>query len=556
MDAIQLPGVTLPTTFGQPAQPVPPGQLVQALVLELIESNVFRLQLPQAVVDVRSDVPLTPGTTITLAAKGASANARLVIYADAPQPAGQGAPASSARQPIGEATIIARVPTATTNRVGQPTTLVVDAPPIVPARAPDASPRAVSPELALAEAVRGAAVRQSGAAPLFADAEQIVARPELPAPVRAAAADVLSLRVPLDEKLTAADVKQAFARSGVLFEPRLAVARNVAPADAEILTPAPASDLKAALLVLRQVAKVWSASEPAPSRTAATPLPVVDAVPTAMKTSDVVKPAIPGDAIRPLPAGEAMRPMPASETIRHVANALAGMPDEVLPQAAPLSPEQATKLAKSLGSMLEAPEPHAPPTDARANAALPPPYRGAPLAAQAPAAPSIMPDATPHDMAEKLVAAADGALARTTLLQAASLPEQPQAQRVDMSQRWTFEVPFATPHGTALAQFEVSRDPQPAKADAQARTWRARFSIDVEPMGPVHAMVAIVGERASVTLWAERHATASQLSNQSAALSEALRAAELEPADFQFRVGAPPAVAKQAAPGRFMDRAS
>ena len=39
-------------------------------------------------------------------------------------------------------------------------------------------------------------------------------------------------------------------------------------------------------------------------------------------------------------------------------------------------------------------------------------------------------------------------------------------------------------------------------------------------------------------------------------LSEALRAAELEPADFQFRVGAPPAMAKQAAPGRFMDRAS
>jgi len=38
-------------------------------------------------------------------------------------------------------------------------------------------------------------------------------------------------------------------------------------------------------------------------------------------------------------------------------------------------------------------------------------------------------------------------------------------------------------------------------------------------------------------------------------LSDALRAAELEPTDFQFRVGAPPA-AKQAAPGRFMDRAT
>ncbi len=39
-------------------------------------------------------------------------------------------------------------------------------------------------------------------------------------------------------------------------------------------------------------------------------------------------------------------------------------------------------------------------------------------------------------------------------------------------------------------------------------------------------------------------------------LSEALRAAELEPSDFQFRVGVPPVVAKQATPGRFMDRAT
>ena len=30
----------------------------------------------------------------------------------------------------------------------------------------------------------------------------------------------------------------------------------------------------------------------------------------------------------------------------------------------------------------------------------------------------------------------------------------------------------------------------------------------------------------------------------------------LEPADVLFRVGAPPNVARQAAPGRFMDRAS
>jgi hypothetical protein len=169
---------------------------------------------------------------------------------------------------------------------------------------------------------------------------------------------------------------------------------------------------------------------------------------------------------------------------------------------------------------------------------------------------SIAPDTPPHESAERLLAATDGAIARTTLLQAASLPDQ-QTQRIDpAAQRWTFEVPFATPQGTSIAQFEVSRDPQAAKSDRQLATWRARFSLDVEPMGPVHALVALAGTRTSVTLWAERHATAARLNDNAAMLNDALRAAELEPADVLFRVGAPPNVARQAEPGRFMDRAS
>ena len=61
MDSIHLPNaIALPNAFGAPGTPLPPGQVVQALVLALIESDVFRLQLPQAVVDVRSDVALTP----------------------------------------------------------------------------------------------------------------------------------------------------------------------------------------------------------------------------------------------------------------------------------------------------------------------------------------------------------------------------------------------------------------------------------------------------------------------------------------------------------------
>ena len=540
MDSIHLPNaIALPNAFGAPGTPLPPGQVVQALVLALIESDVFRLQLPQAVVDVRSDVPLTPGSTITLAVKSGGANAKLVIYSDAPAapPAGQGgAPSLAGRHPIGEAVIVARAPAPQAGVPGKITTepaTARDAPSISPARPVESPMRAVTPEQAVGEAVRVAASRQSGLAPLFADVEQVVRTANaLPAPVRAAANDLLALRVPLDAPITATDVKQAFVRSGVLFEPRLA-AKAAPAADAESLAPAPASDLKAALLVFRQVLKAWS-SEPAPGR------PVVSAVAVAVANAG------PEIAARPAPStGDA--------AIKHLAIALTGASEEPISNSAPLSPEQATSLAKTVASALSARD--TPSQPAANQSGPPPPYRGAPLAAQAATAPSIALDAAPHEIADRLIAQTDGALARQTLLQAASLPDQPDMPRAEASQRWTFEIPFATPQGTSIAQFEVSRDGRTPQAEAQTRTWRARFSLDVEPMGPVHALIALSGPRASVTLWAERAASASRLQDSAPLLSEALRAAELEPADFQLRVGAPPAM-RQAAPGRFMDRAT
>jgi hypothetical protein len=544
VDSIHLPNaITLPTAFGAPGTPLQAGQVVQALVLELIESDVFRLQLPQATVDVRSDVPLAVGSTVTLAVKGAGANARVVIYADdarpavpAPQSAQAVPPTLAGKHPVGEAVIIARAPVQ--GRAPVDTPVLRDAPPVAPARAPQPQPppQAITPERALGEAVRAAATKQSGLAPLFADIEQVarVAPGAIPAPVRAAAQQVAALRVPLDENLTASDVKQAFVRSGVLFEPRVAAgkAAEMSPPPSLPNAPLPAGDLKAALLVLRQVLKTW-ADDTVPVRASAPP----------------IVPAVPDQLAAPR-----LAPPLDAASLKHLASALAGRTDELLPAAPPLSPEQAASLAKSVATQLVAREPPDHPAAPAPNGP-PPPYRGASLSAQAPAAPTIAPDTPPHESAERLLVATDGAIARTTLLQAASLPDQ-QPQRIDPTQRWTFEVPFATPQGTAVAQFEVSRDPQGAKSDRQLPTWRARFSLDVEPMGPVHALVALAGSRASVTLWAERHATAALLNDNAALLNDALRAAALEPAECLFRVGAPPNVARQAAPGRFMDRAS
>ena len=557
MDAIHLPNaITLPTAFGAAPPAVQAGQVIQALVLDLIESDVFRLQLPQAVIDVRADMPLAIGSTITLAVKSGGASAKLAIYAgNVP------AQSLSAREPIGEAVIIGRVfpnsatsSGATVNAARAPadTQVIRDAPPVSPARPPaPIAQTPVTPELALGEAVRAAAVRQGGAAALFADVVQIARAPatSVPAPVREAAAQLVALRVPLDEKLTAADVKQAFANSGVLLEPKIAAAKPVGtqpassapPHDAAPVTaemPAPPSDLKAALLVFRQVVKSW-ADETAPQRPAPAASAPAPSLPTTPEPPEAARPALPL----------------AGTSIKTLATALLHTAEEV-PQASPLSPEQATHLAKAVAAQLAGRDVQEHPHATSPTGGPPPPYRGAPLSAQPPVAAAITPDTPAHESAERLLAETDGAIARTTLLQAASLPDQAMPRHEAPTQRWTFEIPFATPQGTSVAQFEVSRDGRAEKSERQLPTWRARFSLDVEPTGPVHALVALAGARTSVTLWAERPATATRLTDSASMLGEALRAAALEPADLQFRVGAPPLVAKQAAPGRFMDRAT
>jgi hypothetical protein len=142
-------------------------------------------------------------------------------------------------------------------------------------------------------------------------------------------------------------------------------------------------------------------------------------------------------------------------------------------------------------------------------------------------------------------------------LQVASLPGQTDttAGRLDPSvPRWNFEIPFATAQGTAMAQFEISRDGGGHAVEAAKRVWRARLSLNVEPAGPVHALVSLSGDKTSVRMWAERPATAMQLRAGAAQLSQALSRAELQPGDIVIREGAPVQTAFAPA-GHFLDRA-
>lgn len=186
----------------------------------------------------------------------------------------------------------------------------------------------------------------------------------------------------------------------------------------------------------------------------------------------------------------------------------------------------------------------------------PPPYRGAPPAAQ-PVAIAHGAALATAEAAQMVRAAVEAALARHTMLQAASLPEQAAAARNGEAQRLVFDIPLLTPQGTAVVQLQVERD-RTRKDDTAtaAPAWRLAFSVDIEPAGPVHARIAQIGARTHVALTAERAQSAAALRGNLGELKAMLTAAALEPGDLACHAGAPQPAAASAAPGLFVDRAT
>jgi hypothetical protein len=520
---------------------------------------------------------------------------------------------------------------------------------------------------AVSVATAAAAIRQSALAPLLADLAQAVVSPSTPAPVQAAAANVLALQTPLDPPPSAADLRQAVASSGLFLEAQLGSAATPAPT--------PASDLKAALLVLQSLAKAWadsasvaSSATPGganggtppspqsapPGETPALPssqpgtvasIAVANAAaPVPPAPAATAAPASPSQPLQPAPAPALAQGSPQGQGQSQTDGqgqsqawpqgrpnappAAVASPDETIDTATSSSPSGAATNTVATGSptptasaATDASAPASPaakttatPSTARtpasteapaslpaslpstgaqplaalpqllagglglteasaadgasqtdaaaggaaaqlaAETAAPPPFRGGPTRGQRPTPPSLDDDIEPAQAARRLASGAAGAVARQELHQIASLPT-PEAGRpaAATNPRWMFELPFTTAQGSAVAQFEISRDGGGGASQAGQATWRARFSIDLEPLGPVHAQVALTGTRAAVGLWAERPATAAQLRAQQAVLSANLEEEAFAPA-ISVHLGAPPHTAPRA--GRFLDQAS
>ena len=129
-------------------------------------------------------------------------------------------------------------------------------------------------------------------------------------------------------------------------------------------------------------------------------------------------------------------------------------------------------------------------------------------------------------------------MARQTLHQLASLPD-------GAAQAWMFELPLATPQGAGVAQFEIDRDGPGSASQEGVDGWRVRFSIDLEPLGPVHVHLRAGGGRTCVNVWAERPTSLAPLRSLGGELSRALQA------EVRVQAGAPSQPVPQ--PGQFLD---
>lgn len=513
------------------------GSVVDARVISVLADNLVRIAIANLSMDVMSEVALTPGQNLQLAVSQNDGTIRLAVV--------NGAGEASADR-------VTLTPTAAS---------LVDSPPLVPSATAARNPLTPTEQVAVTAASAEAVTKQGSQAPLFANLASVVTGSDLPVGLKQAVLDVLAQQTPLNTALDGGDIESAFRKSGLFLEASLAAGKT--PPSGAV------PDLKAALLVLRQTLAATSGR----LDTGAPPTQAVAVATNVVATAQAASspPQVAGEAAQaPLPEAEiAQSPQPprSANVVAAVLADRVDTPQAALPRtmsaglAANLLREVTQNLPRMTGNVpgsnKAVPDGHAFEAAARTTT-TPPPFRGALPSPQAVASPSLTPDTPLAATVHRLLDDTDAAIARQRLLQVASLPDRVDASghRIDpTAPQWNFEIPFATPQGTAMAQFEISRDGGNEQADPAKRAWRARFTLNVEPSGPVHALITLNGDKTFVRMWAERPATAQQLRAGIGELNQALTKAELKPGDIVVRDGTPP----QAAPartGHFLDRAT
>ncbi|WP_375415281.1 flagellar hook-length control protein FliK [uncultured Bradyrhizobium sp.] len=568
-----------------------PGTVIDAQVLKILANDLVRIAIAGVSIEVVSEIPLQVGQALQLAVSQTPEGVKLAAVGQGGAMRGEGVPASAAEH-TGSSDVVS--PDLISPAINAPAAAAAK-----PAANPTSPKHLLTlPEaMAVSAAAQTAAARQGSLAPLFANLAAIAGSNALPPKLQQAVAQLLALRPNLDQNLSGGIVKTAFRNSGLFLESSLG---------SKSAAPAREPDLKAALAVLRQTLLTLGGIAALDGKSFPTSTFRPQGLVAGQVRPDIaldISPDMAGPAPRPqiaaVPAlGPSLAPeidveevflpqarLPVADDfaesngVSRIFTA-AGMPSSTdhvtrpavtaailsLLQEVPQALLQ--KAGNSLGPVLNEDIPRGPlpsPSEQRtlhnddgttARAAAPPPFRGALPSAQPVVPPSLAPDVPQQSAVRHLLDETDAALARQTLLQVASLPERAEVAgtRTDPAARWNFEIPFATLSGTAIAHFEISGDGNGSTIGAAKRVWRARFSLDVEPAGPVHVLISLSDDTTSIRMWAERPATATQLRAGASQLSQALHRAELQSGDIVIRQGAPAQSAPPPA-GHFLDRA-
>src|SRR5580704_2457900 len=290
-----------PNAANTAAPPLQLGDVVDGKVLIALVDGRIRVMLANTILELAGPGNLLPGTTLRLQVAGSAGALRFVVLDQVPPAStGDGALAAAA------------------SASGASASAVVDAASAQSASAPGNVAQPPETAATLAMAVATAATRQGSLAPLFANTALAATLDQLPASVRDAASQLLTLRSPLNGDLSAAVVKQAFTSSGLLLETRLALA-------SQALAPPPSTsdDLKAALSAFRALLSGYldtiaaTPSKPSPSiGTPALATPVADqpaAAPSAPPASAPLDRSTPQVAQRAaVPATVTAPPLPGA----------------------------------------------------------------------------------------------------------------------------------------------------------------------------------------------------------------------------------------------------
>lgn len=591
-----------------------PGTVISAQVQQVLANDQVQILIGGQSLQVTSQVPLQAGQSLQLAvSQGADGTVQLAVVNP---PASNTSGVTSSSTAGASASVNPGLSNLGSAIAASDTALLATA--ITPTGNISATSNQLTPlqSLAVSAAAQTAATQQASLAPLFANLEAATGLSGLPPQVQQVAALVLAQRVGLDQGLTGNDIQQAFQSSGLFLEASLAsgsfasssaapdlkasliVLRQVlttalgeptstptiaaptiapqVPTSATSAQPGTAPEIIVVepggetLQVPLELSSALTITAGAETQTTASPAlaPLLAAEIVAGEgTSQAGATAIPQAVLEFAAANAALSSVatPADAAARTAATSAAL---NLLQEAVQASPQASLLTASSLSGLLANDSQmlsllpavagaRLPDNAPLARTSVPPPPVGGALPAAQPVMPATLSgNSSPEAAMHHLLTDTDSAIARQTLLQVASLPDQVDSTvgRIDpTAPRWNFEIPFVTAQGTAMAQFEISRDGSTVENDAK-RVWRAKFSLDVEPAGPVHAQISLSGERTSVRMWAERPATADQLRAGVTQLSQALSRAELVPGDIVIRDGAPVQSATARA-GHFLDRA-